>query len=109
MSSVVVNVLTCVVMVLVIFYIGYSEHADNMNFWIVILVFSAVAILSVSVDGYAIRGSGADSGHYGAVVSSAGKGYSAVSPKDFMSLSSASSISGDTSSVSSFSLSNLSA
>ena len=53
MSSVVVNVLTCVVMVLVVFYIGYSEHVDNMNYWIVILVFSVIALVCVGTNGYA--------------------------------------------------------
>lgn len=110
MSSVVVNVLTCVVMVLVIFYIGYSEHVDNMNFWIVILVFSVVALLCVSTEGYAIGGSKLGSEYYEALGGSSGEALyqQHESPNDLMSLSSASSIGGDSSSVSSFSLSNLS-
>ena len=109
MSSVAVNVLTCVVMVLVVFYIGYSEHVDNMNYWIVILIFSLVALMCVGAGGYVTGKSGLSGSGYNPVAGGVeGAASCHAAPSDFMSLSSSSSVGGDTSSVSSFSLSNLS-
>jgi hypothetical protein len=105
MSSVVVNVLTCVVMVLVIFYIGYSEHVDDVNYWIVIMVISVLALLCTGA-------STSPAANYSGVNTCERPVSAAMAPpdslRDFMSLSSASSVGGGgTSSVSSFSLSNL--
>lgn len=109
MTSVAVNVLTCLVMVLVLFYIAYSEHANCMRYWIVVLITSVVTLVCVSNSSTNsdLFGNHSLSSNQGSVVPK----YDTI-PKDFMSVSASSSASsghsGSGSTVSSFSLTDLS-